>query len=65
LVFDLPDKSKAAENVEVCGNPWSRGCRRSSIALYIYYGGKLIPICMDCWREICRKNIMWSSNVEV
>jgi hypothetical protein len=66
-VFNLPGKSGAARNagVEVCGNPWNGGCGSSSIALYIYYGGRLIPICMDCWREICKRDIAWSGGVEV
>jgi len=64
-VFDLPGKSGTFKNAETCGNPWNGGCRSSSIALYIYYGGRLIPICMNCWREICRRNITWSSGIEV
>jgi hypothetical protein len=62
-VFDLLGKSGSFKNVETCGNLWNGGC--SSIALYIYYGGRLISICMNCWREICRRNIAWSSGIEV
>jgi len=42
-----------------CMNPWKKDCRNTDIELSIYYNGELLPICSECWREICEKNIEW------
>jgi hypothetical protein len=31
----------------------------SDIAVYIYYRGRKLPICRECWIEIAQKNIEW------
>jgi len=44
-----------------CMNPWKPECRNTNIEVSIYYKGKMIPICRDCWREIANRDIEWSS----
>lgn len=43
-----------------CMNPWKPDCRRTDIKLSIYYEGRFLPICNECWREIAEKNIEWT-----
>ncbi len=43
-----------------CMNPWKPECRRTNIKLSIYYKGRFLPICEECWKEISKKNIEWS-----
>ena len=45
-----------------CLNPWNGECRNTDIALFIYYGGRKLPICRSCWLEIASTNIEWSYN---
>ena len=45
--------------VETCMNPWNGHCQNSDIAVYIYYNGRILPICSECWIEIAQKNIEW------
>ena len=45
---------------EVCQNPWKRGkCNSTDILLYIYYKGRLLPICSECWSKIAKSNREW------
>ncbi len=44
-----------------CMNPWKPECTRTDIKLSIYYNGRFLPICEECWREISKKNIEWST----
>jgi len=49
-------------NGEVCQNPWKRKkCNRTDIAVYIYYKGRMLPICNTCWRQIARTNREWGN----
>ncbi|MEM3478736.1 MAG: hypothetical protein QW702_03100 [Candidatus Bathyarchaeia archaeon] len=43
-----------------CMNPWKPNCRRTDIKLSIYYNGRFLPICNECWKEISEKNIEWT-----
>lgn len=43
-----------------CMNPWKPECRRTNIKLSIYYEGRFLPICEECWKEISKRNIEWS-----
>ena len=45
--------------IEYCKNPWNGGCRSKEIEVYIYYKGKRLPICRECWRDIADKNVEW------
>lgn len=40
-------------------NPWNGHSLNSDIAVYIYYKGRKLPICSECWIEIAQKNIEW------
>lgn len=44
-----------------CMNPWKPECRRTNIKLSIYYNGQFLPICEECWKEISKKNIEWTT----
>ena len=44
-----------------CMNPWTPECRGTNIKLSIYYNGQFLPICEECWKEISKKNIEWST----
>jgi len=44
---------------EACMNPWNGGCGNTDIALYIFYGGRRLPICRGCWTEIASDNVEW------
>jgi hypothetical protein len=50
-----PDKLR----VEQCKNPWNGKCGRTDIEVYIYYRGRRLPVCNDCWREIADKDFEW------
>jgi len=54
------DEDKEASKIH-CMNPWKPECRNTNIEVSIYYKGKMIPICRDCWREIANRDIEWSS----
>ena len=43
----------------VCLNPWNGRCGNTDIALYIFYRGRRIPICRECWVEIASDDIEW------
>jgi len=43
-----------------CMNPWKPNCRRTDIKLSIYYEGRFLLICNECWKEIAEKNIEWT-----
>ncbi|MEM3715684.1 MAG: hypothetical protein QW341_01000 [Candidatus Bathyarchaeia archaeon] len=43
-----------------CMNPWKPNCGRTEIRLSIYYNGRILPICDECWKEISEKNIEWT-----
>lgn len=44
-----------------CMNPWKPECKRTNIKLSIYYNGQFLPICEECWKEISKRNIEWST----
>lgn len=44
-----------------CMNPWKPDCRRTDIKLSIYYEGRFLPICNECWKEIAERNIEWTN----
>ncbi|RJS85648.1 hypothetical protein CW706_00780 [Candidatus Bathyarchaeota archaeon] len=44
-----------------CMNPWKPECRNTDIEVSIYYKGKMIPICRECWKEIANRDVEWSS----
>ncbi|MEM2917431.1 MAG: hypothetical protein QXN63_03645 [Candidatus Bathyarchaeia archaeon] len=45
--------------MEHCKNPWNGECKKIDIEVYVFYKGKQLPICKDCWREIAEKDIEW------
>jgi hypothetical protein len=53
---NLKPSNRQAEN---CRNPWNGECRSTDIEVYIYYKGKLHPICRECWNDIAEKDIEW------
>jgi len=52
--------SRPAVDEEHCMNPWNGVCRSRDILLYIYYGGRRLPICRRCWMEIASSDVEWS-----
>jgi len=49
-------------NREVCLNPWKRGgCASTDIAVTIFYKGKMLPICRQCWGKVAKSNREWFS----
>ena len=46
-------------SVEHCGNPWNGKCKKTEIQLYIFYKGRQVPICRECWRDIADKDLEW------
>jgi hypothetical protein len=40
-------------------NPWNGRCGNTDIALYIFYRGRRIPVCRECWMEIASDDIEW------
>ncbi|MGQ9460312.1 MAG: hypothetical protein ACUVRA_03660 [Candidatus Bathyarchaeaceae archaeon] len=53
---NLKPSNRQAEN---CRNPWNGECRSTDIEVYIYYKGRLHPICRECWSDIAEKDIEW------
>jgi hypothetical protein len=53
--------SKMDSSVLHCMNPWKPNCERTDIELSIYYNGRFIPICHECWKEISEKDMEWST----
>jgi len=45
--------------VERCRNPWNGGCENTDIEVYIYYKGRMFPICKSCWANIADKDLEW------
>jgi hypothetical protein len=46
-------------SAEHCRNPWNGKCKNTDIQLYIYYKGKQLPICKECWFEIADRDVQW------
>ncbi len=46
-------------SVDHCRNPWNGKCRKTDIQLYIYYKGRELPICRDCWHDIADRDLEW------
>lgn len=44
-----------------CMNPWNPECRNTDIEVSIYYNGRMVPICRQCWEEIANRDVEWSS----
>ncbi|RJS93893.1 hypothetical protein CW705_01020 [Candidatus Bathyarchaeota archaeon] len=44
-----------------CMNPWKPDCKNTDIEVSIYYNGRMVPICRECWEEIANKDVEWSS----
>jgi len=44
-----------------CMNPWRPECKNTDIEVSIYYNGRMVPICRECWKEIANKDVEWSS----
>jgi len=44
-----------------CMNPWNPECKNTDIEVSIYYDGRMVPICRQCWEEIANKDVEWSS----
>lgn len=53
--------SKMGNSVLHCMNPWKPNCERTDIELSIYYNGRFVPICRECWKEISEKDMEWST----
>jgi len=45
--------------IEKCRNPWNGECESTDIEVYIYYKGRRLPICRDCWSDIAEKDLEW------
>ncbi|MBE0512137.1 hypothetical protein IBX38_03705 [Candidatus Bathyarchaeota archaeon] len=45
--------------IEKCRNPWNGECKRTDIEVYIFYRGRRLPICRDCWSDIAEKDLEW------
>lgn len=58
---DSPPPSKMESSTLHCMNPWKPDCKRKDIELSIYYNGRFIPICRECWKEISEKDMEWSN----
>ncbi|MDH5462156.1 MAG: hypothetical protein OEZ29_06850 [Candidatus Bathyarchaeota archaeon] len=46
-------------SAEHCRNPWNGKCKNTDIQLYIYYKGRQLPICKECWFEIADRDVQW------
>ena len=44
---------------EKCASPLRPSCGSTDIALYIYFGGRRLPICRRCWEEIASSDLQW------
>jgi hypothetical protein len=53
--------SKMESSTLHCMNPWKPDCKRTDIELSIYYNGRFVPICRECWKEISEKDMEWST----
>jgi len=53
------DESQGVSEVH-CMNPWNPECRNTDIEVSIYYEGRMVPICRQCWEEIANKDVEWS-----
>ncbi|MBS7634177.1 hypothetical protein KEJ34_01570 [Candidatus Bathyarchaeota archaeon] len=58
---DSPSPSKTESSALHCMNPWRPDCKRTDIELSIYYNGRFVPICRECWKEISEKDMEWST----
>ncbi len=58
---DSPFQSKMESSTLHCMNPWKPNCKNTDIELSIYYNGRFIPICHECWKEISEKDMEWSN----
>ncbi|MBS7653837.1 MAG: hypothetical protein QXR06_00155 [Candidatus Bathyarchaeia archaeon] len=58
---DSPSPSKMESSALHCMNPWKPNCKRTDIELSIYYNGRFVPICHECWKEISEKDMEWSN----
>jgi len=57
----LADKAFSAAGLpEKCASPLRLNCGSTDIALYIYFGGRKLPICWKCWRETASSGLQWS-----
>jgi len=52
--------SRPAADEEHYMNPLNGVCRSRDILLYIYYGGRRLPICRRCRMEIASSDVEWS-----
>jgi hypothetical protein len=41
-------------------SPLNPNCNSTEIAVYMYFGGRKLPICWGCWREIAGSDLEWS-----
>lgn len=48
---------------ETCRSPLRRKCGREDIAVYIVFGGRILPICRRCWKEISRSDLEWGLGI--
>jgi len=58
-VFFMKRLKRPNRQVETCRNPWNGECRSPDIEVYIYYKGRRLPICRDCWSDIAEKDLEW------
>lgn len=58
---DPLSQSKMESSTLHCMNPWKPDCKRTDIELSIYYNGRFVPICHECWKEISEKDMEWSN----
>lgn len=62
LTANNPHKQETANiSKPRCMNPWKPNCENTDINLSIYYEEHKKPICHQCWDEIAKRNIEWSS----
>jgi hypothetical protein len=45
--------------MESCKNPWNGTCKNRDIQVYIFYKGRQLPICRQCWDKIAEANAEW------
>jgi len=62
LLKELAGKLSASDLPERCASPLRPRCGSTEIALYIYFGGRRLPICWRCWREIANSSLQWSAD---
>lgn len=49
--------------MERCRSPLEPGCKGTDIAVYIFWGGKTLPICQRCWSVIADSDLEWGEGV--